>query len=330
MKKFLIFLILLIPLNVHGLDLDFPEINSDIGLIFDLNRDKLIYEKNIDEKTSIASLTKILTVITALENITDLEAPVVITNNMLYGIYWNASVAGLKVGDTVTYRDLLYGAMLPSGADATHVLAISLGGNIKNFVAKMNALATEIGMENSHFVNVSGLDVKNQYSTARDVLTLLKYALQNETFKKIYTTKEYVLSNGLVVKSTIEKYNEKLNIDTSRIIGSKTGFTDAAGLCLSSLTKVNDHDMLIITIRADKGDESYNLVDNLSLLAFLDDNYITEIPVYIPEHVPIKLSLRSEDISINYKLIITGVVIIVLFPILVIPHRTKRQRKNKK
>lgn len=317
---------MLIPINVLALEM--PEITSDKAIVYDKTRGKVILEKNSEEITSIASLTKILTVITAIENIDDLEEIITITSPMLNGIYWNASVAGLKVGDKVTYRDLLYAAMLPSGADATKVLAISIAGNVNAYVEKMNELAAKIGMDNSHFVNVTGLDTKNHYSTVEDVLTLLNYALDNETFKEVYTTREYTLTNGLVVESTLQLYLEKKDYDISKILGSKTGYTDNAGTCLSSLFEVQGHDMLVITVGApfDKI-EQYNLVDNLSIIDYMEENYVAEVPVLVPEKLPFSLSLLGRDIVVNYEFLIVGFVIIILFPILVIPKRSKRKKK---
>lgn len=317
---------MLIPINVLALEM--PEIVSDKAIVYDKTRGKVILEKNSEEVTSIASLTKILTVITAIENIDDLEEIITITSPMLNGIYWNASVAGLKVGDKVTYRDLLYAAMLPSGADATKVLAISIAGNVNSYVEKMNELAAKIGMDNSHFVNVTGLDTKNHYSTVEDVLTLLNYALDNETFREVYTTREYTLTNGLVVESTLQLYLEKKDYDISRILGSKTGYTDNAGTCLSSLFEIQGHDMLVITVGApfDKT-EQYNLVDNLSIIDYMEENYIAEVPVLVPEKLPFSLSLLGRDIVVNYEFLIVGFVIIILFPILVIPKRSKRKKK---
>lgn len=317
---------MLIPINVLALEM--PEIVSDKAIVYDKTRGKVILEKNSEEVTSIASLTKILTVITAIENIDDLEEIITITSPMLNGIYWNASVAGLKVGDKVTYRDLLYAAMLPSGADATKVLAISIAGNVNAYVEKMNELAAKIGMDNSHFVNVTGLDTKNHYSTVEDVLTLLNYALDNETFKEVYTTREYTLTNGLVVESTLQLYLEKKDYDISKILGSKTGYTDNAGTCLSSLFEVQGHDMLVITVGApfDKI-EQYNLVDNLSIIDYMEENYVAEVPVLVPEKLPFSLSLLGRDIVVNYEFLIVGFVIIILFPILVIPKRSKRKKK---
>src|SRR5699024_6880789 len=154
------------PISVYALDM--PEINSQAAIVYDMNANTVILEKNSDEVRSIASLTKIMTVLTAIENINDFSATVTITREMLAGIYWNASVAELKPGDTVTYMDLLYAAILPSGADATQVLAYVVSGNVDTFVAKMNELATRIGATNTHYVNTTGLDQDGAYSTAYD------------------------------------------------------------------------------------------------------------------------------------------------------------------
>ena len=184
MKKIIIIIILLIiPLNVFALT--YPELNSKKGIVYDLTDNKILYEKDSESISSIASLTKIMTTIVAIENINNYDQVVTFTNEMKQLVRWDASVAGLKVGDKVTYKDLLYASILPSGADATIALALSTSGSIKNFTDKMNAKAKELGLNNTSFVNVTGLDEENHYSTAKDVLDLLKYALNNKLFKEI-------------------------------------------------------------------------------------------------------------------------------------------------
>ena len=161
---------------------------------------------------------------------------------------WDASKAGLKVGDKVTYRDLLYASMLPSGADATNSIAILSSGSIDNFVKRMNKLAKKLKLKNTHFVNVTGLDDENHYSTAKEIRIILEYALENDLFRQIYQTKQYTLSNGLQVKSTLFKYNNSL--DTTKIMGSKTGYTGNAGYCLSSLSNINSHEFIVIVLNS--------------------------------------------------------------------------------
>lgn len=276
MKKILIMLILFIPSIVFALDV--PDIHSNKYLIYDLTEDKILHEKGLTDQTSIASLTKIVTTITAIEKNPNLDKKVTITNKMLSGIPWDASVAGLKVGDTLSIMDLLYASMLPSGADATQVLAIESSGSVKDFVIEMNELVKKIGATNTNFVNVTGYDVDNHYSTLEDLIKIIKYALENKTFKTIFEAKEYTMSNSKKVYSTIAKYNKDMNLDTSRIIGSKTGFTDNAGICIAATIKSNDHDILIITLGAPYiYGNFYNLKDALTLTQFIDENYKNEV-----------------------------------------------------
>lgn len=276
MKKIIYLFILLLP-NI-AFALAAPNLNSSKAILYDLTDQKILYQLNPTEQSDIASLTKIMTTITAIENIDNLDEKIKITNEMLNFVRWDASVAGLKVGDIVSYRDLLYASMLPSGADATISIAISTSNDIASYVAKMNELAKKIGLLNTHFTNVTGLDEENHYSTVNDILTLLKYALNNPIFKEIYTTKEYTLSNGLKVKSTINNYNKYLNLDTSRILGSKTGFTLQAGLCFSAIFTSNNHEFITITLGAKRiNGKPYNIIDTLELINYVDKNYQNQV-----------------------------------------------------
>lgn len=299
MKKlrYLLFVLLLFyPVLVFALQ--YPVVKSEIVEIYDLSDDKIIYEVDSKSKSAIASLTKIATTITAIENIKNLDEKVTITKEILNTVDPEASRAGLKEGDVLTYRDLLYASMLPSGADATNTIAISSSGSVSDFVKKMNELMNKINLKSTHFVNVTGLDEDDHYSSADDVRKLLVYALKNPLFREIYTTKKYTMSNGQVVKSTIFTYNKNSNIDTSKILGSKTGFTLKAGYCLSTLSNINGHEMLTIVLKAPKEDNYYyNIIDSVSLINFLLDNYKEQVLVKKKELVktlPIKLSKEEK------------------------------------
>ena len=325
MKKILLLFVCFFPIGVYALDM--PEINSEAAIVYDIDADTVILDKNSREIRSIASLTKIMTVLTAIENIDDLSASVTITKEMLAGIYWNASVAGLKAGDIVTYMDLLYAAILPSGADATRVLAYVVSGNVSDFVTKMNELATRIGATNTHYVNTTGLDQTGAYSTAYDQLLILSYALENPIFKTVYTTKSYTLSNGLEVEATVNKYNRLLNLDTSKIIGSKTGNTDDAGLCMSALFYHENHEMIVITLGAlVVEDIPYNLIDTLTLIDTVNVNY--EIP---KEKAITTVSIVSNDVvvssNINYNTIIFLIILFLLVTVFLF-RRVKRRKKK--
>lgn len=285
MKKVLLtILLILIPVGVFAIEL--PNTYSDKVLIYDLTEDKILLEKKSDEKANIASLTKIMTTITAIEKNEDLKKEVTITDEMLRGIPWDASIAGLKKDEVYTILDLLYASILPSGADATQSLAVASSGSVKKFVEDMNLLAKKMGVENTNFMNVTGLDVDEHYSNAQDVLKILKYALENETFKEIFCTKQYTLPNGKVVNATIVMYNRLMGLDISRILGSKTGYTSKAGVCIAALVKSNGHDLLIITLGAPYVyGNFYNLRDALSLTSFMDENFKTQTVIQKGEAV---------------------------------------------
>lgn len=289
LKTFLI-LFLFIPFLVSALEN--PSLHSKYYGVYDLTDDKMLFSLNSDVKTEIASLTKIMTVLVAIENVSDLDDTVTITNSILNTVSWDASVAGLEVGDVVTYRDLLYATMLPSGADAANALAISIAGSIDGYVELMNAKAKSLGLNSTHYENVTGLDEDNHYSSVDDVIKLLKYSLNNEIFKEIYTTRNYTLTNGLKVSASVNFYNKIMDLDTSLILGSKTGFTDDAGYCISIYFKSDDHDLIAVTLNAPRvNDNYYNVKDAVDIVDFVNDNFgyqtvlnkneaVTSIPVY--------------------------------------------------
>ena len=290
-KKIILITLLLFPIYIQALE--YPPINSKVVEIYDMTDNKVIYEVDSNKTSSIASLTKIATTITAIEEIDNLDEKVTITNEILKTVRWDASKAGLKAGDVLTYRDLLYASILPSGADATNSIAILSSGSIENFVKKMNDLIKKIGLTNTNFVNVTGLDEINHYSTASDIRKLLVYSLNNPTFKEIYTSKEYTLSNGLTVYSTIKKYSNS-NLNTNNILGSKTGYTGDAGYCFSSLSNINSHEFIIIVLDASKiGNDYYNVIDTVNLIDFLNNNFKEELLVKkktLIKELPVELS----------------------------------------
>ena len=287
MKKYLLLFILLIPFCVNALE--YPKTNSKIVEVYDLDDSKVLYEQNSKNVASIASLTKIVTTIVAIENIKDLDEQVVITKEILNTVDPVASTAKLKVGDKLTYRDLLYASILPSGADATNALGILSSGSIDNFVKKMNELVKKLKLKNTHFVNTTGLDDKAHYSTADDITKVLAYALKNSKFKKVFTTYEYKMTNGNVVKASVKKYKA----DPKKIKGSKTGFTGDAGYCLATLTKVSGHDIVIVVLKAEKGK---HVVDTTNLIDFMNENYKEEILVKKNKLIKtIKVELSKEE-----------------------------------
>lgn len=249
------------------------EIESNNVILYNLDNDEILYEKNSDELTKIASLTKIMTALVAIENIDDLDEEVILTYDMFYNLD-GASKAGFSIGDIVTYRDLLYGVLLPSGADATNALSILIAGSENGFVKLMNNKALELGLENTNFENASGLDTTNNYSTVYDVSVFLKYALLNDEFRQIYETKYYTTTNDLEFASSLISYKEKYGLDIDFISGSKTGYTGLSGVCLSSTTTYNGINYLLVTTNASYSYITANhVVDAINIYDYYFTNY---------------------------------------------------------
>lgn len=251
------------------------EIESNNAILYNLNNNEILYEKNSEQTIKIASLTKIMTAIVAIENIEDINKQVTITYDMLKGLREeNALVLGFKVGDVVTYNDLLYATLLPSAADAANALAISTSGSISNFVELMNNKANELGLKNTLFTNTTGIDFNDNHSTVKDVAVILKYALNNEIFKNIYTSKTYTTTNGISMIHSLEKTIKRYNLGIDYIKGAKTGYTDLAGLCLSSITNYNEINYLLVTCGANpKLELPYNIVDSDTIYKYYFENY---------------------------------------------------------
>ena len=268
-KLFILLVIFYIPV-VNALEFN---ITSDYVILYNLNDDKVLYELDSDKQAQVASLTKIMTTIVALEANKDLNAEVTITKDIFNGIE-DYSVVGFRIGDKVSVKDLLYGVMLPSGADAVNALAIHTSGSVENFVALMNDKAKSLGLNNTHFDNPIGMDSKDNYSTAHDIAELLKYSLKNETFKEIFTARTYTIpSINKEVKSTLIGYSKSYGLDVTDITGAKSGFTDGAGLCLASTATMNNVNYLLVTLNADTKNRSNAVRDTLEIYDYYNSNY---------------------------------------------------------
>ena len=211
-----------------------------------------------------------MTTIVALENIDNIKEKIQMPEEAFNGLDGYV-VSGIKKNEIITYEDLLYGIMLPSAADCANAIAINISGSIDEFANLMNEKAKELNMNNTHFSNPVGID-QNNYSTVNDIAKLLKYALKNEEFYKIFITKEYKTTNNIILKSTIIEKSEPYNIDVSNILGSKTGFTDDAGNCLATIAKINNVKYLLVTTNASI-DKSYHIMDAVNIYDYFSSNY---------------------------------------------------------
>lgn len=273
MKKVLKLIIIILVCYIPIVSAENFNITSDNVILYNMNEDKLLYELESEEKIQIASLTKIMTTIVAIENISNLDEKVTVTREAFRDISEYTQV-GLKTGNSVSYRDLLYGIMLPSGADAVNVMAISLSGSVNKFVDLMNQKAEQLNLKNTHFDNPIGRDSDKNYSTAKDIATLLKYCLENETFKEVFTARTYTIENlNITMKSTLISYSKSYGLDVTEITGAKSGFTDGAGLCLASIATIDDVNYLLVTLGADTKNRSNAVRDTLEIYGYYSSTY---------------------------------------------------------
>lgn len=252
------------------------KLRSSSAILIRLDDYAILMQKNSEDRIYPASLTKIMTAIVAIENLPDLKEEIKLTDSTFQGLYEaDASMAGFQPGERVRAIDLLYGAILPSGAECCVGLAERIAGSERNFAEMMNQKAKKLGMNNTHFENSTGLHDENHYTTVKDLSVLLSYALQNELFREIFTSSRHstrptnIHPDGITYYSTLfEKLKFKnQNIINGEILGGKTGYTDNAGLCLASLAKVGKHEYILITAGA-KGNqhsEQYNVTDAIAV-----------------------------------------------------------------
>ncbi len=250
--------------------IDIAEISSKYIALYELDSWNEIYKENSSKKMYPASLTKMITAIILIEESEDLNEEVELDGEMFERLYKEgASMAGFLPGEIVTKRDLLYGILLPSGAECCVGLAEYIAGSERAFVEIMNQKAEMIGMKNTHFENSMGLNSYNHYSTVEDMALLLKYALQYETFEEAFTAKTYYVQptnmhvEGMTLYSRLFNDLSDPSLANGKILGGKTGYTEEAGLCLASLAEVNGKKYILVTAGAEGNHETrpYHIED---------------------------------------------------------------------
>jgi len=253
--------------------------------------ESIVLEKDADAHIYPASMTKMMTCLLAIENL-DLSMPHTVLQEEVDAAYvLDLTMAGFAAGETVPLEDIVYGAMLPSGAECCYALASEVTqlqwGYEETFASMMNQKAEELGMTNTHFTNCTGVQDENHYSTCRDMAILLEHALQNETFRKIICSHTYTTpvtpyhENGLTLTSTLFASigNSILDNDVS-ILGGKTGFTDEAGHCLASFAEMDDEtEYILVTAGAHSEVNDYtNISDAKYIYGQLPEESTYTIP----------------------------------------------------
>ena len=187
-----------------------PQVSAQAAIVIHADSGKVLYEKNADEQRSMASTTKIMTALIALETAATDDPVVTFTDEM---VRVEGSSMGLQPGDQLTLKSLAAGMLIVSGNDAANSAAIAISGSTEAFAEKMNQRAQELGMEHTHFVTPSGLDDDAHYSTARDMATLAAAAMKNPDFAAIVGQKAMNIS--FITQDQTRRYtnhNKLLNL----------------------------------------------------------------------------------------------------------------------
>lgn len=299
--------------------------SSNVG-VYNIEDMSLIYGKNIDERISIASITKVMTAIVAVENVEDVYNSVKIDYNQISKwLYEELSISGIYDGQELTYYDLIATMLIPSGADSAIFIASNIFKNYNEFINKMNEKASELGMNSTHFSNPVGYDDENNYSTIEDVAIMMNYALKNNTLKDILTMKKYTTSdNKLTVYSTLDSLAIKYGVQIDKIIGGKTGTTQNAGRCLASFSDDEGVPLLVIVVGSPLySNMPYNLIDTEYLYDIIQKEYskryifvkgdkVFKIPtlyttkkyvdIEVPEDVMVYTDkIEQKDIKVQYE-----------------------------
>lgn len=244
---------------------EIPDVNSRSCVVLDRNSNTILYGKNEKNKVKMASTTKIMTALVVLEN-SSLDTTVEASKK---AAGTGGSRLGLKTGDKITIRDLLYGLMLCSGNDAAVCLAESIAGTVPEFSNLMNQKAQELGLTNSHFESPHGLDSDGHYTTAYELALLSNFALKNPTFLNIVGTKNYTITiNGY--PKTLSNTNELLG-NLNGVYGIKTGFTNGANRCLVTACKRGDMDIICVVLGADT--KNFRTKDSIKLIEYTFKTY---------------------------------------------------------
>ena len=285
--------------------------NATSTIVMDTDNNKIVYASNIHKVRSVASISKIMTAILAIES-GKLDDEVIVGSEIksTYG-----SAIYISEGEELTLKDLVYGLMLRSGNDASYVIAKYVGGTIDNFIKLMNNKAIEIGMKNTVFNNPNGLDDNGgNLSTAYDMALLSSYAIKNDTYKKIVGTKKYNLKTNKNVYSWTNK--NKLLKMYEYAVGGKTGYTDIAKRTLVTNASKGNVNLTIVTLNdgddfndhiklyeeAFKEYENYEILKE-GYLELVDEKYYPNRKFYIKESFNYILNdLEKNNIVLKFYL----------------------------
>ena len=252
-----------------------PKIVGESAIVIDVETGDVLYEKNPDIKHYPASITKCMTALVVLEN-RDLDDTVEYSNEALLSIESGSSAAYIKPGEIMTVEESLYVMMLHSANDVAHGLAYEVGGDLPGFAQMMNKKAKELGCTDTNFVNASGLNDSNHYTTASDMAKIAQAAYCNEILQKIMGTVRYEQPATNLTKNTRTWINGNRMIREGSeyyyepCLGGKTGYTVAAGGTLITYARLHDRVLACVILKSQNSAKAYE--DSIKLYKYIDEN----------------------------------------------------------
>lgn len=320
--QFFIIILLFIFFGTSFANNDNLDIYSPSCILIDSSSGKILYEKNAYNKMYPASTTKIMTAILVLENC-NLDEIVTVSDNAvsLTSVPESYTRANLKSGEKISVENLLNVLLIPSANDAAIALAEHVSGTVDEFSKLMNLKAKEIGCTNTNFVNPNGVHNENQFTTAYDMALIGKYAMKNETFRKIVSKTSCTLPITNMYDKDDRKFdntNELLNSDDyyyQYTTGIKTGYTDSAKNCIVASCKRDNYEFIVVILGANKMSEKQNdrAHDCITLFNYALENYnekIVSTPETIIKQIEIESSnntKRTLDIMVEKEIKVTTV-----------------------
>ncbi|MBR0467033.1 MAG: D-alanyl-D-alanine carboxypeptidase [Clostridia bacterium] len=281
------------------------EVDAKSALLISMDTNEVLYEKNADQKVYPASITKIMTVILMLENKKYNENGLITMTEDVdpYITGTDSSVSNIQVGEQIRQIDLCYFVLMSSAGDCAYLAALTYGGTVENFVKMMNDKAQKLGLKGTHYGNPVGLHDEQTYTTARDTAELTKYALKNETFKKIcestrYTVPATNMSGERILSTTNFLHDNTTDYFYQYAHGVKTGYTDEAGRCLVSTATLEGYNYMCVLFGCTVSDyKRYEFIDSRNLYRWAFNNFSykeiadTKNPVC---EVPLKLASDTD------------------------------------
>lgn len=253
---------------------DGPSVMAESAIIMEASTGTILYEKNMNDAHYPASITKIMTTLLALEN-SSLDEIVTFSTDAVFGIERDSSHIAIDVGEQLTMEQSLYAIMLASANEVSYAVAEHVGGDIDTFVQMMNDRAKELGCLNTNFVNANGLPNENHYTTTYDMALITKAALENETFRKISSTKTYEIPPTNIQEESRPFENHHKMLRNTKYFydgcfGGKTGYTLAAKNTLVTFANRNNIDLICVTMKTE-GSQVYT--DTAALLDYGFNNF---------------------------------------------------------